>query len=133
MTDEEIETYYSLIPIDRRRRIDRDAVWHSHTAVFETLQQMRARLAISVLRDIQSERTAEVEKVVAKIASVQERISRVLMDCDFEKWQEYVKPDHDEWAASVQQLRKHGHTKLADEIGSLLITMRIIVHTERRL
>ncbi len=133
MTDEEIETYYSLIPIDRRRRIDRDAVWHSHMAVFETLQQMRARLAISVLRDIQSERTAEVEKVVAKIASVQERISRVLMDCDFEKWQEYVKPDHDEWAASVQQLRKHGHTKLADEIGSLLITMRIIVHTERRL
>ena len=102
-------------------------------AAFESLQQMRARLAISLLRETDESRRAEVAKIVAKIEAIQERISRKLMECDFERWQDYIKPDHDEWSASVSQLRKHGQTALASEIGGLLMTMRVIVHAERRL
>jgi GTP-binding protein EngB required for normal cell division len=90
-------------------------------------------LAISVLRDLNHERVAEVQKVVNKIDRIQERISRTLMDADFERWQQYIRPDHEEWAASVSQLRKHGEAELANEIGSLLMTLRVIVHAERRL
>jgi hypothetical protein len=133
MTDEEIESYYELIEPERKRRVTAESVWQMHMAAFEALQQMRARLAISVLRDINGERVAEVQKIVARIAAIQERISRTLMDCDFERWQAYIRPDHEEWAASAAQLRKHGESQLADDIGKLLVTMRVIVHAERRL
>jgi len=133
MTDEEIESYYELIEPERKRRVNVEAVWQMNMGAFESLQQMRARLAISVLRDLNHERVAEVQKVVNKIDRIQERISRTLMDADFERWQQYIRPDHEEWAASVSQLRKHGEAELANEIGSLLMTLRVIVHAERRL
>jgi len=133
MCDDEIESYENMIEPERRRRVNTEAIWQMYLGAFESLQEMRSRLAISVLRETDRSRRAEVQKVVDRIERLQARLSIQLMDLDFERWQEIIKPDHEEWAANAALLRKRGEEGLAAEMGGLLMTMRVLVSTERRL
>jgi len=60
----------------------------------------------------------------------QARLSLRLMECDFERWQEIIKPDYEEWSASVTQLRKYGESDLAGDLSTLISTVRVLVHTD---
>jgi hypothetical protein len=133
MTDEEIESYYCMIPKERKSRVNSEAVWQLNLGVFYALQEMRSRLAISVLRESNDQRREEVAKAVARIEKQQARLSLRLMECDFERWQEIIKPDYEEWSASVTQLRKYGESDLAGDLSTLISTVRVLVHTERKL
>jgi hypothetical protein len=131
MCDDEIEAYEEMIEPERRRRVNTEAVWQMYLGAFLSMQEMRARLAISLLRETDASRRGEVQKVVDRIDRLQARVSMQLMDLDFERWQEIIKPDHEEWAANVALLRKRGEEGLASEMGGLLMTMRVLVNTER--
>ena len=133
MTDEEIEDYYNLIPVNRRSRVNSEAVWQINMGAFHALQEIRQRLELGLLRETNKARRQEVSKVIAKIDRHQARLSLRLMECDFERWQQIIKPDYEQWSATFDLFRHYGEPATAAELKGIVSTVRVLVHTERNM
>jgi|JI9StandDraft_1071089.scaffolds.fasta_scaffold15761_5 hypothetical protein len=133
MTDEDFRDYYSLIPADRRSRVNSEAVWQLNMGAFVALQEIRQRLELGLLREASDTRRQEVARVVQRIEQHQARLSLRLMECDFERWQEIIKPDFEQWSSTFDLFAEYGEPSVATDLKSIVTIVRVLVHTEKSL